>query len=80
MIWKRRLAALPEIVNLQFAMLSIIKLRSSVDEVHSVAQTMNNSQSAVGKLENSDGTTGATRGRQLECKNAKAKGTSRCAR
>jgi hypothetical protein len=40
-----------EIVNLQFAMLSIVKLRSSVDEVHSVAQTVNKSQSAVGKLE-----------------------------
>ena len=47
------------IVKFAVCMLSIVKLRSSVDKVHSVAQTVNNSQSAVGKLENSDGTTGA---------------------
>ena len=36
-----RLAAFGlEIVNVQCAMLSIVKLRSSVDEVHSVAQTL----------------------------------------
>jgi hypothetical protein len=37
-----------EIVNLQFAMLSIVKLRSSVDEVHSVAQTVNKLQKTAG--------------------------------